>query len=110
MPKGHTSSDSTTAQQADDQWQSVDVSVPSKGTGMQSAATYQGALLMSRVVVVPFWQIFLSRNGCPVNVVSTAVTLILQHSGISARTISKLRYTRNLANWFSGQEAKLSVG
>jgi len=58
-------------------------------------------LLISRGVDVPesgrapFRQIFLSRSGAPVNII-TVGTLILQRSGKSAHTIRKLPYTRNL--------------
>ena len=37
----------------------------------------------------------------------TAGTLMLQRYGKSARTIKKLPYARNLANWFSGRSLKL---
>jgi len=62
---------------------------------------------MSGVVVpesggTPFRQIFLSRNGAPVNILSQPER-VLRRSGKSSRTIKKLAYTRNLANWFSGK-------
>jgi len=49
----------------------------------------------------PFRQIFLSRNGAPVNIVDhsrNADTAAFQQ--ISSY-YKKLPYTRNLANWFS---------
>jgi len=69
--------------------------------------------LVSRGVVVPergrtpFRQIFLSRNGAPVNIVyhsrNTDTAAFRQISSY----YKKLPYTRNLANWFSGKSLKL---
>ena len=47
----------------------------------------------------PFRQIFLSRNGAPVNTVD--------HIRQINSYYKKLPYTRNLANWFSGKSLKL---
>jgi len=57
----------------------------------------------------PFRQIFLSRNGAPVNIVdhSRNVDTAAFRQISSYYSLKKLPYTRNLANWFSEKSLKL---
>jgi len=55
----------------------------------------------------PFWQIFLSRNGAPVNIVyhsRNADTAAFRSSDPANQLVP---YAQNLANWLSGKSLKL---
>jgi len=55
----------------------------------------------------PFRQIFLSRNGAPVNVVDHSRNADAAAFRQINSFYKKLPYTRNLANWFSEKSLKL---
>ena len=79
-------------------------------TSWMKCSTVTRGVVVPECGGAPFRQIFLSRNGTPVNAVDhswNADAAAFRQNSSFYKKLPYIPYTRNLASWFSGKSLKL---